>query len=261
MTQFRSYEEENITYWTKRTPGYSNVNKDELLSRQHTVWSNLLSERIRARYPDRCPAEISILDIGAGPGFFSIILAEMGYTVTAVDYTSSMLDAAKQNAGLLAKKITFLQMNAEELTFPDKSFDVIVSRNLTWNLRHPEAAYRQWSRVLKSDGLLLNFDANWYSYLRDETARQAHLEDRENIQRTGVGDETEGTDVAAMEAIALQAPLSAKRRPAWDISVLSSCGMRPSADEKIWQAVWTHEERVNNASTPMFLVSAVKSNA
>ena len=87
MAQFRSYEEENITYWTKRTPGYSGVNRDELLSRQRMIWSGLLSERIHSRYPDRCPEEISVLDIGAGPGFFSIILAEKGYAVTAVDYT------------------------------------------------------------------------------------------------------------------------------------------------------------------------------
>lgn len=258
MTQFRSYEEENITYWTKRTPGYSGVNRDELVSRQRMVWSSLLSERIQARYPDRNPAEIRILDIGAGPGFFSIILAEMGYPVTAVDYTKSMLAAAKQNAGALAEKITFLQMNAEALTFPDASFDVLVSRNLTWNLRNPETAYQQWSRVLKPNGLLLNFDANWYGYLHDEKARRGHLEDRANIRQAGVGDETAGTDVAAMEAIALQAPLSGISRPAWDMKVLGGLGMRPAADEKIWERVWTYEERVNNASTPMFLVEAEK---
>ena len=47
-----------------------------------------------------------------------------------------MLAAAKQNAGVLAEKITFLQMNAEALSFPDNCFDVIVSRNLTWNLHN-----------------------------------------------------------------------------------------------------------------------------
>jgi len=255
---FHSYEEENITYWTKRTPGYTGVHQEELSSRQRRVWGGLLATRIQDHYPSKRPEEISVLDIGTGPGFFSIILAEMGYCVTAVDYTQSMLAAAKQNAGALARKINFLQMNAESLSFPDASFDVLVSRNLTWNLRNPETAYREWSRALKPGGLLLNFDANWYGYLHDEKARQGHWEDRENIRREGVGDETAGTDVAAMEAIALQAPLSAKRRPAWDMETLRGVGMRPSADETIWQTVWTREERVNNASTPMFLVTAVK---
>ena len=258
MKKFGSYEEENITYWTGRTSGYSHVNRDELVSQQRTVWGELLHERIRAHYSGRLPQDIRVLDIGAGPGFFSIILAERGYHVTAVDYTESMLAAAKKNAGELAGRITFLQMNAETLTFPDNSFDVIVSRNVTWNLHNPEEAYRQWSRVLRYGGLLLNFDANWYSYLRDETARAAHLEDRTNIRKTGVGDETAGTDVAAMESIALQAPLSGVRRPAWDAKTLSGYGVTASADEDIWRQVWTYEERVNNASTPMFMIAGVK---
>lgn len=258
MARFVNYEEENIAYWTRRTPGYSGVNREELATRQRRVWGELLSERIRARWPNRRPEDIRVLDVGTGPGFFAIILSERGYRVTAVDYTASMLSAARENAGPLSGQITFRQMNAEALDLPDDTFDAVVSRNLTWNLPHPEAAYRQWSRVLKPGGLLLNFDANWYSYLCDEAAQAAHLKDRANIRETGVGDETAGTDVAAMEAIALQAPLSAVRRPAWDAEVLGGCGMGVAADEKIWQRVWTYEERVNNASTPMFMIEAVK---
>ena len=259
MTSFSCYEEENIAYWTKRTPGYSGVNQEELSTRQRQVWGDLLAQRIQTHYPRR-PEDIRILDIGTGPGFFAVILAERGYAVTAVDYTASMLEAARENAGALAEKIAFRQMNAEELTFPEGSFDVLVSRNLTWNLPHPETAYRQWSRVLRPGGLLLNFDANWYGYLRNEEAQAAHLEDRANILRTGVGDETAGTDIAAMESIALQAPLSGIRRPAWDVEVLASCGMSVTADEDIWRRVWTYAERVNNASTPMFMIEAVKNS-
>lgn len=255
---FGSYEEENIHYWTNRTEGYSGVNQEELASGQRKVWRDVLSEHIHARFPDKTPQQIRVLDIGTGPGFFAIILTELGYRVTAVDYTATMLEAAKQNAGALAEKITFLQMNAEELVFPDNSFDVIVSRNLTWNLHHPEKAYAQWVRVLVPGGLLLNFDANWYRYLRDDQAKQGHLQDRENIVSSDVGDETAGTDVAAMEAIAMQTPLSAQHRPEWDLAVLGKLGMETSADPQIWKRVWTREERINNASTPMFLVEARK---
>ncbi|MGM9640320.1 MAG: class I SAM-dependent methyltransferase [Faecousia sp.] len=258
MKQFTCFEEENIHYWTHRTPGYSGVNQEELATNQRLVWRNVITERIHARFPEKAPEELKVLDVGTGPGFFAIILAEQGYSVTAVDYTETMLEAAKQNAGLLAEKITFLQMNAEELTFPESSFDVLVTRNLTWNLHHPEKAYAQWTRVLKPGGLLLNFDANWYSYLHNEDARKGHLLDRENIANSDVGDETAGTDVAAMEAIALQTPLSAQRRPEWDIAVLEGMGMEVQADKEIWKQVWTREERINNASTPMFLVEAVK---
>ena len=62
----------------------------------------------------------------------------------------------------------------------------------------------------------------------------------------------------AMEAIARQTPLSRQHRPAWDLDVLRRLGIQASADEEIWREAWTKEERINNASTPMFLVEGRK---
>ena len=169
-----------------------------------------------------------------------------------------MLEEARRNAGALADKIDFLQMNAEELMFADHSFDVLVTRNVTWNLHDPEKAYSHWTRVLAPGGLLLNFDANWYRYLWDEEAELGHRRDRENLAVSDVRDENAGTDVDAMEAIARKTPLSRQHRPQWDLRVLGRFGIQASADETIWQRVWTKEERINNASTPMFLIEGRK---
>lgn len=258
MNQFATYEEENIHYWTNRAPGYSGVNQEELASDQKSVWGRQISRRIAAHFPGREPETIRVLDVGTGPGFFAIILAQMGYNVTAVDYTVSMLEEAKRNAGTLASRIHFRQMNAEDLSFASGSFDVVVTRNVTWNLHHPANAYAHWTRVLTPGGLLLNFDANWYRYLWDEDARQGHAQDRDNLAFSDVRDENAGTDVDAMEAIARQTPLSHQRRPAWDLNILQQLGIQASADEEIWQQVWTKEERINNASTPMFLIEGRK---
>lgn len=255
-----AYAQENITYWTKRAPSYSHVNQEELGGSQHSVWSQVIDQRIQSHFKNRRRDQIHLLDVGTGPGFFAIILAELGYQVTAVDYTEAMLNQARKNAGSLAAAIDFKRMDAEQLTFPDGAFDVIVSRNLTWNLPSPDKAYSQWTRVLKKNGLLLNFDANWYRYLFNPQANALHLKDRKNVRESKAADDTAGTDVAAMEAIARQASLSARRRPAWDLRVLSGLGMSASADPEIWKQVWTENERINNASTPMFLVHAVKAS-
>lgn len=253
-----TYAQENITYWTRRAPSYSDVNQEELGGSQHSVWSRVIDQRIQSHFGNRSRDQIRLLDVGTGPGFFAIILAELGYQVTAVDYTEAMLNQARKNAGPLASIIDFRRMDAEQLTFPDGAFDVIVSRNLTWNLPSPAKAYSQWTRVLKENGLLLNFDANWYRYLFNAQANALHLEDRKNVRENNAADDTAGTDVDAMEAIARQAPLSARRRPAWDIHVLHGLGMSVFADPEIWKQVWTENERINNASTPMFLIAASK---
>lgn len=253
-----TYAQQNMAYWANRAPGYSDVNQEELATSQHQVWSRLLTRRIMAHYPGRRPQDLKVLDIGTGPGFFSILLAEQGFDVTGVDYTPPMLEEARKNAGPLAQRIRFLEMDAQRLLFPDETFHVVLSRNLTWNLPQPETAYAQWVRVLKPGGLLLNFDANWYRYLYDPAARVLHQRDREQVALTNAADDTAGTDVDAMEAIARQAPLSALNRPEWDLQVLGRLGMDAYADCQIWRQVWTRTEWINNASTPMFLISGQK---
>ncbi len=248
---------ENKDYWTGRASGYSEINQEELRTSQREVWRRELKTHIQRQFPNRDAASIRVLEIGTGPGFFAILLCELGYDVTAVDLTPAMLAEARKNAGVLANQIKFMEMNAEDLFFLDHSFDVILSRNLTWNLPHPEMAYREWKRVLKPGGLLLNFDANWYHYLYDSEARAGYDADRCASEAQGIEDRNIGHNFEIMEQIALRVPLSNVMRPAWDRAVLSKLGMEVSTDVQAWDRVWSAEEKVNFASTPMFLVHAV----
>ncbi len=249
------YQQENKAYWDNRAAGYSQVNQLELNTDQRQIWQNELVCQIKRHFQKKP----HILEVGTGPGFFAIILAEAGYSVTAVDYTPAMLLQAKANAGILAEKITFLEMDAEALTFPDGRFDVVLSRNLTWNLPHPKQAYREWARVLAPGGLLLNFDANWYAYLFDPAERAAYEQDRRNTAEAQIKDEYLCTEIDVMEGIAQKAPLSRMKRPDWDIRLLTELGMgQIQSDSQVWQKVWSREEKINFHATPMFLVSAVK---
>ena len=243
------------SYWSTRTEGYSEVNHKELAGTQKNAWLKVLT----SQFPDKPKEEIRILDIGTGPGFFSVILAEAGYHVDAVDYTEGMLEKARENAGDLCRNIRFLRMDAQKLDFEDNTFDVVISRNLTWNLEHPDVAYREWVRVLKAGGRLLNFDANWYGYLYDDKKREAYENDRKNVEKGSLDDHYLCTDIDRMEKIALQVPLSETKRPGWDVKVLEAHGAAQiQVNEDIWQQVWSEEEKLNYGSTPMFMVEAVK---
>ena len=79
-----------------------------------------------------------------------MILAEAGYHVDAVDYTEGMLEKAKENAGDLCRNIRFWRMDAQKLEFADESFDLVLSRNLTWVLEEPETAYAEWYRICRN---------------------------------------------------------------------------------------------------------------
>lgn len=252
--------QEIASYWGTRAEGYSEVNEKELAGSQREAWLHVLEEQ----FPEKKKEEMKILDIGTGPGFFPMILSEAGYTVTAVDYTEEMLEKAKENLGKYTKygleRVTLQRMDAQNLEFADETFDVVISRNLTWNLEKPEQAYQEWMRVLKPGGVLLNFDANWYGYLYDEEKKEAYEADRKKVEEQQLDDHYLCTDIDRMENIARQVPLSAMERPAWDTKVLESLGVCSiQTDSEIWKRVWSEEERLNYASTPMFLVRAKKS--
>lgn len=252
--------QEIASYWGTRAEGYSEVNEKELAGSQREAWLHVLEEQ----FPEKKKEEMKILDIGTGPGFFPMILSEAGYTVTAVDYTEEMLEKAKENLGKYTKygleRVTLQRMDAQNLEFANETFDVVISRNLTWNLEKPEQAYQEWMRVLKPGGVLLNFDANWYGYLYDEEKKEAYEADRKKVEEQQLDDHYLCTDIDRMENIARQVPLSAMERPAWDTKVLESLGVCSiQTDSEIWKRVWSEEERLNYASTPMFLVRAEKS--
>ena len=192
-----------------------------------------------------------------------MILSEAGYTVAAVDYTEEMLEKAKENLGKYTKygleRVTLQRMDAQNLEFADETFDVVISRNLTWNLEKPEQTYQEWMRVLKPGGVLLNFDANWYGYLYDEEKKEAYEADRKKVEEQQLDDHYLCTDIDRMEKIALQVPLSETKRPGWDVKVLEELkAEKIEVDENIWQQVWSEEEKLNYGSTPMFMIKVTK---
>ena len=246
-------------YWTNRARGYSEYNQQEMADARQTMWREKLLDLLGKQFPEREPKEIKILDVGTGPGFFAILLAEAGYQVTASDYTEEMLKEAQQNAGPLAESIVWKRGDAQDLDVESDSFDVIVTRNVTWNLPNPAKAYQEWQRVLKKGGVLYNFDADWYGHLFDEEKRESYEKDRQHTEDENVEDYYKGTDIEKMEEIARQVPLSQLKRPEWDMEAMKNAGFQNIVcDQQVWKEVWTEEEILNNSASPIFLLEGHK---
>lgn len=252
-------KEEIHAYWTQRAEGYSEYNQQELADARRNMWKNKLLSLLEENFPGKKPEELKILDVGTGPGFFALLLAEAGYQVTAADVTEEMLKEAKKNTGVFAEKIIWKISDAQDLELEDCEFDAVFSRNVTWNLENPGQAYEEWIRVLKPGGLLCNFDADWYGHLYDEEKRSGYEKDRQRVEEKNLEDYYTGTDTERMESIARQVPLSRQKRPQWDVETLKNAGLTDiSCDTEVWKQVWTEEEIINNGSTPIFLLSGKK---
>lgn len=245
---------QNDKYWSNRAEGYSKVNIDELHSIKKKEWIEVIKSNIPS-----VNKNIKVLDIGTGPGFFAILMASMGLDTTAIDYNDEMLNKAKENSGEYKNSIKFMKMDAHELEFEDNTFDLIVTRNLTWNLKDPIKAYKEWHRVLTKGGKMINFDANWYNHLFNDKKRKEYEKDRENVANSKFEDHYTCTDIDEMEEIARKLPFSKIDRPSWDIKELYSLGAsKVLVEENIGERLWSEEEKLNYASTPMFMIVSEK---
>lgn len=235
---------ERITeYWGKRSDSFLEQKKRELHSPMADRWLSEIGRQVPWDRP------LKILDVGCGTGFFSVLLARAGHQVVGCDLTPEMVVGAKQLAREEKVSCRFRVMDAEELDFPDETFDLVISRNLTWTLPDAARAYREWHRVLKRGGILLNFDANYgaadfsdYSGLPTE---HSHRE---------LGDEM----LRECEEIKRQLPISSYVRPAWDLETLGKTGFSKFAvDLGIGKQIYVEKDEFYNP-TPIFMIRARK---
>jgi SAM-dependent methyltransferase len=95
-------------------------------------------------------AGMHVLDVGTGPGYAARRAAERGASATGVDIAEEMVALARsRNAG-----IRFLWADAEELPFPDRSFDALVGNLVVNHLPKPDSAVGEFMRVLRPEGAL-----------------------------------------------------------------------------------------------------------
>jgi phosphatidylethanolamine/phosphatidyl-N-methylethanolamine N-methyltransferase len=97
-----------------------------------------------------------ILFIGVGTGADLPFFLNQGHDITAIDYSADMLKVARDK--YKDTDITFLEMDAQQLNFPDQTFDFVVASLLLSVVPHPEKAYSELTRVLTSNGQFIIFD-------------------------------------------------------------------------------------------------------
>ena len=236
-------KERIVSYWEKRSGDFLEHKRAELHSPMAERW---LYE-IKKQLPQ--DKNLRILDVGCGAGFFSVLLAKEGYQVTGVDLTPDMVENARTLAAEEKTDCEFFVMDAENLSFADESFDVVISRNLTWTLPDVKSAYREWVRVLKKGGILLNFDANYglsdFTDLCELPDNHAHQEIGDDMMRE-------------CEEIKRQLPISSYSRPAWDLETLGAMKLQEfSVDLGISSRIYVEKDEFYNP-TPMFMLRTCK---
>jgi demethylmenaquinone methyltransferase/2-methoxy-6-polyprenyl-1,4-benzoquinol methylase len=123
----------------------------------HRVWKNIMVNTLN---PPKSDHPYALLDVAGGTGDVAFRAAEAsgtGFRATVCDINADMLSVGRDRAAKrhLDDRVSFIEGNAEELAFPDRSFDGYTIAFGIRNVPRIDLALRQAYRVLKPGGRLL----------------------------------------------------------------------------------------------------------
>lgn len=106
------------------------------------------------------PAPARIADLGCGTATLSVLLADEGHTVDAVDFSPAMLALAeRKTAG--RPDVRVLLGDAADPPLTPASYDVVLCRHVLWALPDQRAALRRWVDLLSPGGRLVLVEGRW----------------------------------------------------------------------------------------------------
>jgi len=98
-----------------------------------------------------------VLEVGCGTGqFWESAPDDWGVLeLTVTDLARSMVDITLAKASRRFNSVTGIECDAQDLPFPDQSFDVVIANQMLYHVPDPSLAIRELARVTRPDGTLL----------------------------------------------------------------------------------------------------------
>ena len=144
-------------------------------SRLHVLDTPMLA-RVDLAQPE------TALDVGCGEGRFCRMMAARGITTTGLDPVPQMIQTASERD----PTGTYVQGFAEDMPFPDQSFDLVVSYLSLIDIDDAEKALSEMARVLAPGGRLLIANLTSFSTSSSIEGRRTCAETGEELRPLGI---------------------------------------------------------------------------
>lgn len=162
-------------YWAKNK--YSKVNPADYENiRFGTNAGKIIDEaekesvyKLLKKYiPKTSQGTYRILDVATGPGRLAFYLEKHlpAADITGVDINNNMLEKARRFAQENKSKVKFVTGDIYKLPFIDNQFDAVVGLRFSMHIPPIDKVIREFSRILKKDGVLIFDIFNYHSILK-----------------------------------------------------------------------------------------------
>jgi SAM-dependent methyltransferase len=122
------------------------IRKSAALEQRHWWYAgrrSVVRERVQGIRPGRG------LDVGSGSGGNTQVLADLGWSMTALEHSPAAAELAR------SRGLEVVRGDATSLPFPDASFDLVMSTDVWEHVEDDEAVAREAFRVCRPGGRLL----------------------------------------------------------------------------------------------------------
>src|SRR5271156_2994123 len=109
-----------------------------------------------------------VLEVACGRGGFAALMASKGAAMFGADFSGAALDIARGRSTERGKEslpAAFAQADAQQLPYPDETFDVVVSCETIEHLPDPFEGIKEMARVCRSGGLLYLTTPNYFNLM------------------------------------------------------------------------------------------------
>ena len=199
-----------------------------------------------------------VLDIGTGTGVLPRNMYKYGANWTGTDIAENQIEQAKRLAQEAGMNIEFFASKAEEVDFPENTFDVITACQCIWYFDHNVTA-QSFAKMLKPGGKFLILYMGWLPYEDPVAGKSEEIILRINPSWTAYGDTVKPVwvpdqyltnfDLLSQEQFRVDIPFT---REGWHGRMRACRGVGASmspADLEVWDKEHMEMLRENAAET------------
>lgn len=138
---------------------FSSLSNEEWKSAYDRAWkhrgNDCVEEGDARLFLNALPEPGSVLDVGCGAGGLAIRLAQAGHRVTGIDVSQEAVRLATEAGRKAGVTVEWRVGFAEELPYPDQSFDYLVSAHTLEHVRDLKPVVSEFKRVARKKILIL----------------------------------------------------------------------------------------------------------